>query len=490
MFSRYQHSCVSVLRNWAKPRNLTYRFSVNVPVSVSKRDGNGEDTRKKIEAAKLFFRKSIGARPGKFKQTLLDCISLVYKSLVDKKSSKQAPLFVISRPVIVLGLVSLFTDLASEMLYPVMPIFLASVLGASMTMVGALEGLAEATAGLLKGFFGALSDRRGARKPFIVFGYTVSALSKPLPGILPCFPAVVLARISDRIGKAARTAPRDALLAAYAPPGAKGTIFGFHRAMDTIGAALGPSLALFYLWLHPGRYVELFIIAFLPSAVASLLTLLIKEANEQGSAALKTSAGAMSLLATSTQNMRLAFRLGGRDFRGLLLSFSIFSFLNSSDVFLIMRTRQLGFSDTKALACYILYNLVYAAAALPLGRLSDSWGKRKALAVGYAIFCLVYLGFAWGSSTLLIWLMFLLYGLHAAFTESIAKAWIAELAPSQLKGSAFGLFTMISSLGALCSSIAAGLLWEKAGPAAPFWAGAAGALTALLLLFLRNFDSR
>ena len=375
---------------------------------------------------------------------------------------------IISRPVILLGLVSLFTDMASEMLYPVLPMYLTGVLGASMLQLGILEGVAEAIASLLKAFFGALSDRLGRRSPFVIAGYTLSALSKPVPGVLPFFRAVAAARIVDRLGKAVRTASRDALLAGYAPADAQGAVFGFHRAMDTLGAAIGPSLALLYLVCRPGDYRTLFLIAFIPSVIASLLTLLVRDIPLK--AAPSRAARPCRELLSASPELRL-----------VLLAAFVFALANSSDVFLIMRAKDSGFGERGAIAAYVLYNLGYAACAYPLGRLSDRFGKKHTFQAGLLLYCLAYLCFAAASSGAMLIAGFALYALYAAASESIIKAWVSEHAPAALKGSAFGLLTTLMSMGAVIASAAGGYLWDAFGPQATFLFAVAGAIAALLL---------
>lgn len=377
----------------------------------------------------------------------------------------------INRYVVTLGLVSLFTDMASEMLYPVMPMYLTGVLGASMLELGMLEGAAEAIASILKGFFGSLSDRLGKRAPFVMLGYGLSALSKPVPGLRHAVTAVVLARISDRIGKAVRSAPRDALLAAYAPADQQGTVFGFHRAMDTFGAALGPAIALVWLYFFPGDYVTLFLVAFLPSAAAVGLTFFVPEAKNSPKKSAAPFLGSQRAVFSSSPEMKR-----------LLIAVGIFALVNSSDVFLIMKARSDGFSDTWAIGAYIGYNLIYAGLSWPLGVVSDKRGKGFAFRLGLLFYAATYMIFAFSVSAPAIWIGFGLYSVYAALSESIIKAWVSELAPPELKGSAFGLLTMVMSAGAFISSILAGALWEHVSTGSPFYMAALGAVAAIFIL--------
>jgi MFS family permease len=373
------------------------------------------------------------------------------------------------RAVWTLGLVSLFVDLSSEMLYPVVPLFLAGTLGAPFALIGLIEGAAELTAGLSKGYFGGLSDRWRRRRVFVTAGYALSALSKPLPGLWVAWPGVLVSRVADRVGKGVRTAPRDALLAAYATDDNRGRVFGLHRALDTLGAALGPAVALVWLAARPGDYRPLFFLAFVPAAVGAALTLRVREQAPTTAPA----PGRGSVLAF--------WREATPEYRRLLGWLVVFALVNSSDVFLILKARE-ALGDTLALGGYILYNLVYAAASYPAGGLSDHWGRRRTLALGLACYALTYLGFAAAGAQLpgSLWTfgaLFALYGVYAALTEGVAKAWLADVAPLDAsRGRAMGLHAATTSLAALVASTGAGALWSGVGPAVPFAVGAAGAL--------------
>ena len=376
-----------------------------------------------------------------------------------------------------LGLVSLFVDLASEMLYPVVPLYLAGALGAPLVLIGLIEGAAEVTSGFAKGYFGGLSDRLGRRKAFVVAGYALSALSKPLPGLWAAWPGVLVSRVADRVGKGIRTAPRDALLAAYAEPGTRGRVFGLHRALDTLGAALGPAVALAWLAARPGDYRPLFFVAFVPAAVGASLTLLVREQAPEARPADGSAPGRGSLLAF--------WREAPPDYRRLVGLLVAFALVNSSDVFLILKARE-ALGDAWALGGYILYNLVYAAAAYPAGRLSDRIGRRPTLVAGLALYAAAYAGFALAGPVVpgraaAFAGLFALYGLYAALSEGVAKAWLADLVPAgAAQGRAFGLHAAATSLAALVASVAAGALWEGVGPAAPFALAAGGALVVLV----------
>ncbi|MEO5930446.1 MAG: MFS transporter, partial [Candidatus Kapaibacterium sp.] len=362
----------------------------------------------------------------------------------------------IARAVLLLGLVSLLMDMASEMLYPVGPIYLTVTLGASMAWVGIIEGIAEAVAGLSKGYFGALSDATGRRRPFVSLGYGLSALSKPLPALLASVGGVLGSRVLDRIGKGIRTAPRDALLAGYATAENRGAVFGLHRAMDTVGAAIGPLLALLYLAWHPGDYAALFLIAFIPSALAVATTFLVRETTFVP-AERKPGIG---------QSLRF-WREASGSYRSLVVWLTLFAITNSSDAFLILRAKSLGFSDAWAIGGYIGYNLIYAAAAFPAGRLSDVIGRRWVMAAGFTIYAAAYACFALAGGIAAIITGFALYGIYAALTEGISRAWISDLVPNERRGLAIGLQTTLASMGALVASSWTGILWSATGPRIP-----------------------
>lgn len=368
------------------------------------------------------------------------------------------------KQVIILSFVSLFTDMASEMLYPITPIFLSSVLGASMAAVGLIEGLAEVTAGLLKGYFGVLSDKLGKRSVFVVLGYNLSALAKPLPGIIPNTLTVLFSRITDRIGKGIRTAPRDALLASYAENNT-GALFGFHRAMDTLGAVIGPLLALLMLNFLKFDYQTIFIIAFVPSLIAFIFALNVKDKKIE-----KHSHQKHDLLGF--------WKNSSPQYKTLFFLITLFSLVNSSDVFLILKSKNISGSDTLAIAGYIFYNIIYAVSSYPVGILADKIGKKKNFIIGLLIFSVVYFGFASLNSLAFIWILFALYGFYSSSTEGVLKAWISDLVPDQNRGSAIGLITMSSSFAMMIGSIVAGFLWDAFGSQVPFYISSAVSLLA------------
>jgi MFS family permease len=380
------------------------------------------------------------------------------------------------REVILLGVVSMLMDMASEMLYPIGPIYLTTVLGASIAWVGIIEGVAEAIAGLSKGYFGALSDARGLRRPFVTIGYTLSALSKPLPAIFPSIAGVLGSRMADRFGKGVRTAPRDALLAGYVGPEQRGAAFGMHRALDTLGAAIGPCIALLYLALRPGAYRELFLLAFIPAILAASTTLLVRERS------FAPSSGAISL----RESLRF-WRAAPARYRAVVIWLALFALGNSSDIFLILRAREIGFNDTETITGYILYNIVFAAVAFPAGRASDRLGRKAVISIGLLLFAVVYALFALVPLPGVVWGAFVLYGIYAALTEGVAKAWIGDLVPNERRGVAIGLQTAIASLGALIASSWTGALWSAVGATIPLLTAASVAVVAALgIMIMRD----
>ena len=379
----------------------------------------------------------------------------------------------ISRTILMLSMVSLFTDMASEMLYPVMPAYLRSI-GFSMALIGLLEGLAEAVAGLSKGYFGHLSDSSGKRLPFVRLGYTLSALSKPLLAVMPNIWWIFGVRTMDRLGKGLRTGARDAMLADESDHASRGAVFGFHRSMDTLGAALGPALALAWLYFHPGDYTALFLIAFLPGLAAVGVLMFMKEKRQPTGTTSKPGFGAsLKWLKTAPAA-----------YRKLLPMLLIFALVNSSDVFLLLRARDAGISDSAVIGIYIFYNLVYALFAWPLGRMGDKFGLKKLFILGLLLFAAVYAGMAFSLNLITVALLFFLYGIYAAATEGVAKAWISQLSGPGEKATALGAYAGLQSICALLASLWAGLLWDLRGPEILFIISAAGALLTALWIAL------
>jgi MFS family permease len=381
----------------------------------------------------------------------------------------------ITRTIWVLSLISLFTDTASEMLYPVMPIYLKSI-GFSIVLIGILEGLAEASAGLSKGYFGKLSDNTGKRTPFVQIGYSLSALSKPMMAVF-VFPLwIFLARTLDRIGKGIRTGARDAMLSDEATDKTKGKIFGFHRSMDTLGAVLGPSIALIYLYYFPTDYKTLFYIAFLPGLFAILSTLFLKDKKREAPKQ-QTSTSIFSFLQYWKESPAM--------YRKVVIGLLAFTLFNSSDVFLLLKARQAGLNDTMVIGVYIFYNLVYALFAFPIGAIADKVGLKTTFISGLIFFALVYFGFSFVSNVYLFFGLFFLYGIYAAATEGISKAWISNITDKKDTATAIGTYAGFQSIATMIASSLAGIIWYQFGAGATFLM--AGGITILVIVYFILF---
>ena len=357
----------------------------------------------------------------------------------------------ISKTVWILSVVSLFTDTASEMLYPIMPIYLKSI-GFSILLIGILEGIAEASAGLSKGYFGKASDHYGKRVPFVQLGYSLSAISKPLLAFFTNPFWVFFTRTLDRLGKGIRTGARDAILSAEATKETKGKVFGFHRSMDTLGAVLGPLLALIYLHFYPENYSTLFFLAFIPGVLAIISTLLLKEKK----------------VVQNSANKNLSFFSfinywsdSPKNYKKLSVGLLLFALFNSSDVFLLLKVKESLNSDQAVIGIYIFYNLVYAVFSFPLGILADKIGLKNIFMLGIVSFSIVYFGMALYNNLYFFCLMFFIYGIYAAATEGISKAWITNIVDKKDAATAVGTYSAFQSICALAASTFAGFIWFK-----------------------------
>ena len=376
---------------------------------------------------------------------------------------------IITRTIIILSLVSLFTDVASEMLYPVMPMYLTSI-GFSVMLIGLLEGIAEATAGLSKGYFGHLSDSLGRRKPFIQFGYSLSAISKPMMAVFT-FPLWIFgARTLDRLGKGIRTGARDAMLSAETTAEFKGRVFGFHRAFDTIGAALGPFAALIFLMFFPAHYKALFLLAIVPGIFAIAMTFFVQEKFKQS----------IPLASPAPKPGFISFfhywNIAPREFRLLVVGLLFFTLMNSSDILLLLMMRHQGATDQQVIGVYIFYNLVYAFMSYPMGVLGDKIGLKTIFIAGLILFAIVYGGIIFAVSAPLLLALFFVYGLYAASTEGISKAWISNIVHKNDVATAIGFYTGLQSICTLLASSLAGWLWYTFSPAMTFGVSAIGAV--------------
>jgi len=378
----------------------------------------------------------------------------------------------VERNVFILGIVSFFTDISSEAVYPLVPMFLTTSLNAPLAVVGAIEGLAESAASVLRWPSGWLSDRLGRRKPFVVLGYGLAAVAKPLLALAFHWPVVLFARFVDRFGKGLRTAPRDALVAQWTEREERGRAFGFHRAVDTAGAVLGPLGALALLAVLGDNFRLIFVLAFIPAALGMVLLRLVAERPPQPEAA----------AAARPQGGGLRF---GRAYYAFLIVSLVFALGNSSDAFLILRSRDLGLGVSEAVLAYVAYNVSYSLLAMPAGMASDRLGRRNVIGLGFAVFAAVYLGFAVIDAGAYVWLLFPVYGVYMALTEGVGRALIADLVPGESAlGGALGLYQGGVGLMALLSSIMAGFLWDHVDAAAPFFLGGSTAVLAFVLLLV------
>lgn len=386
----------------------------------------------------------------------------------------------LSPNVLRLGLVSFFADVSSEMLYPLMPIFLTSVLGAPASIVGIIEGAAEATASILKTVSGRIADRTGRRIELVFGGYTLSALAKLLIAISRTWPLVLVARLLDRTGKGFRSAPRDAILADSTDPAVCGAAFGWHRTMDTLGAVVGPLLALALLSTAGGDLRKVIGLAVVPGLVGALLVLTVSDpARRKRQPAIAESDAHLPRVDERREPLRWS-SIPSR-FRLYLVAWLPFVLVNSSDVFLILRAKQLGFTTTAVVLVYTLYNLVYALASLPLGHLSDKLSRRSVLVGGMLVFAAVYVGFAFATETWHVVVLFAAYGIYIAATDGVGKAFAVDLVPRELRATSIGLLGTVTGIMTLVASALAGLLWDTVGPWAPFALGAVGAVVSAAL---------
>jgi MFS family permease len=381
----------------------------------------------------------------------------------------------IPRNVFLLGLVSFFNDMASEMIYPIVPIFLTSVLHTTVPVIGLIEGIAEATASITKFLFGAYSDYIRRRKPFVVGGYSLGAISKLLIGLAYTWPLVLFARFIDRLGKGMRTAARDSLLLDNTAENNKGFIFGFHRAFDSLGAVFGPLAALFLLVVLKENIRLTFFIAFIPAFFAVLLLLFfVKETKLK-----------QTLKPYSLKKIKLA-KLSP-DLKMFLLVSFIFAAGNSSDAFLLLYAKQLGLSTTLVVLAYVLYNISQTVFATPLGKFSDKIGARKIFASGLLVFAIVYFFFGIIHSPIWLWILFPLYGIYIAATDGVSKAYIAEFIHKEESGTYFGAYYTLTAVGTFLASFIGGILWSSIAPRATFIYGSSMAFIAFLaLVFYQN----
>jgi len=375
------------------------------------------------------------------------------------------------RNVVVLSWVSFFQDAASEMLYPVMPLFLTSVLGAPVVVVGLVEGLGEAAASLMKIVSGRLADVR-KRRPLVAFGYGLSSLAKPLIGLAQIWPFVLVARVVDRTGKGIRTSPRDALIADDTPAHLRGRAFGFHRAADTAGAVCGPLIGLGVYELlggHTSDIRPLFFVAFVPAVISVALVVFVRES------------GTRPAVRPGTRRAPLRAEYP-RHFWRVLTFLTLFGVVNFSDALLILRAKALGLGFVEIICAYVLYNLTYAGLSYPAGRLSDRVPRRLIFATGLGVFAAAYLGLGVVTTSGWVWPLLAVYGAFTALTDGVGKAWITDLLPPERHGSGLGLYQGVIGAGSLVAGVWAGLAWHGNGRIPLIISGTVVAALAILLL--------
>ena len=381
---------------------------------------------------------------------------------------------VITRTVLILSFISLFADIASELLYPVIPVYLREI-GFSVFLIGILEGIASFTAGISKGYFGKTSDEKGVRLPFVKLGYFLSALSKPMMAVFVYPLWIFFARTLDRLGKGVRTAARDALLSQEATRETKGRVFGFHRGMDTLGATIGPALALLFLYYYPGHYKTIFYLAFIPGIISVLLIFLLKEKKQPVSTIQKG----------NFFSFFRYYKIATPEYKKLVTGLLLLALFNSSDIFLLLKTKEATGDDITTIAAYVFYNLVYALFSWPLGALADKLSFRKIFLTGLLLFAIVYGVFAFGPSTPMIFILFFIYGIYAAATEGITKAWITNIAHNENTATAIGFYTSCESICTLIASVVAGIIWSGFGSFYTFFITAIVAIIVLIYFLLR-----
>ena len=377
----------------------------------------------------------------------------------------------LSKTIWILSIISLFTDVASEMLYPVMPIYLKSI-GFSVVFIGILEGFAEASSGLSKGYFGKLSDLTGKRLPFIQIGYLMSAISKPMLAIFVNPLWIFLTRTIDRFGKGVRTGARDAMLSDEATFETKGRVFGFHRSMDTLGAAIGPIMALIYLHFYPNEYKTLFLLAFIPGILSILATLLLKE---------KVKPKISSIKKNHFFSFLGYWKESNAAYRKLVIGLLIFTLFNSSDVFLLLKAKESGLDDSSIIMVYIFYNFIYALFAYPIGVIADRIGLKYMFTIGLAIFSVVYFGMSLKVNLLMYLTFFFLYAIYASATEGVSKAWISNICEKKDTATAIGTFMGLQSIFSMLASSITGIIWYYFGASTAFIL--IGSVSSILVIF-------
>ena len=409
-------------------------------------------------------------------------------------------MFGLPKPVWLLGWVSLATDSATEAIYPLLPFFLTRVLGAGAVSLGVVEGAAEAANSVLKIIAGRMADRSRTKRPLVLFGYIVSSLARPFIAVTTSWVQVFVVRILDRVGKGVRGAPRDAMLATWTTPTTRGKVYGFHRGMDHVGAIVGPTLATVFLYFYPEHYRTLFGLTVIPGAIADALILLVEEQPASAPVAqafpppLASSSGELRRDAPKREAREGAPAHAAqfhdahvtlpREFKAFMFVLALFTLGNSTDAFLLLKLTNVAGGVAFVPLMWAALHVVKASVSIAGGSWSDRIGRRAVIAIGWLVYAVVYGGFAVSASlpALLTW--FLLYGFYFGFAEGTEKALVADLAPAERRGLAFGIYNAVQGVGALAASVLFGVIWNAYGAGAAFGVGGALALAATALLFV------
>jgi len=358
----------------------------------------------------------------------------------------------IASNIILLGLVSFFTDISTEMVYPILPLYLSSIMGATPTIIGIIEGIAESLASIIKLFSGIAADKYGNKKRLAFLGYSSSVLNKVIILFSSTWAGVLLARIIDRFGKGIRTAPRDALIAESANKSELGKAYGLHKGLDLLGTAVGIILAYIILSQNSGDYRKIFLYSLIPAIIGILCILFVKDNKEK----------------LSKKTVSFNWKSLDKRLKLFLVFIFIFTLGNSSNAFILLRSYKAGFTAQNAILLYFLYNITASILAYPFGRLSDKIGRKNMMCIGYFLYGVVYLGIGLFSDKTLFIILFVIYGFYTALTTGIERALIVEIVPETQKASALGLHAAIVGFGLLPASIIAGLLWDLIGQSTPF----------------------
>ena len=376
--------------------------------------------------------------------------------------------------IIILGLISFFADISSEMVYPLIPLYLTMNFGATPVLVGIIEGIAESTASLLKVFSGYVTDKYKKKKPIAFAGYATGLIYKLALLLASSWVGILTARVIDRLGKGIRTSPRDVMVSESADKDQMGKAFGIHKALDMAGSAIGILLSYFLLKNMAGGaadYKFIFAISAIPAVAALCMFFFVKEKKEER-------------VVKERERFWTSWKQLDKRLKLYLLVVFLFTLGNSSNTFLLLRAKSVGFDDTTVILLYFIYNVTASLLAIPFGKISDKIGRKKILIAGYLMFAVVYLGFGTAQTSWLFILLFVMYGMYTAMSAGVERAFIAEIAPKELKGTMLGLHSTIAGIALLPASVIAGFWWEYVGACAPFLFGSLMAIVAVLLLVM------